>query len=139
MNSIVFSFRGDIRNVATILSYYTESGLDIRNRSELIGIAVQHLASLFISTNEVHKFETTTEAIRYLNQMGFYNPSDRKLKRTRVNQLIEEAKNLSDMVKRERGVSDELVREVEERIKEGIDPEELLKLGEKEDESREDD
>jgi hypothetical protein len=66
--TVVLEARCDARSLAVILSYYVSSGMAARTRSELIGAAIDDLASIIVEHKLGQPITDTGEALRLLQE-----------------------------------------------------------------------
>ena len=122
--TITFNFRGDIRDVATLVHIY-EDLLDtpIHAKSTVIRLALHDFADILSKQMEkAHKFESTEEAYRFLLQRQLMDSSEHLLSKSRVDKIAGEDRDfVSEMVIPEsvERMAEEAQKELDELNKKG--------------------
>ena len=138
--TITFNFRGDMRDVATLVHIYEDLlGFKIPSKSTLIRVAITDFRKLLMEHVEGAEYiESTAEAYRFLLQRGLMAESETLLKKSRTDKMVGEGETIGTI-----GVNlPEGLEEALEKAMKGDDPaiakraEELSQVGkeEKEDE-----
>ena len=77
MKTAVYNVRVDLRDIATLHKYYSNT-IDIPSVSTLTRTALQFLATVLVEKRGALSFETTSEAAEYLNAQGLMGPLRRR-------------------------------------------------------------
>lgn len=78
--TLAMNFRGDIRDIATLVSIYEDRlGFRIPSKSAIIRLALSDYVSVLSSSLKEKKFESTTEAYRFLRQRHLISLEDSKV------------------------------------------------------------
>jgi len=108
----VVNLRCDVRNLATIASYYYGEKLEQKMpNSSLLSRAISDFAHSLTLQTEAKTFTTTSSALKYLRQMGIFKDSE--IAKRNIKLALEE-EDRKGIVQPESGVDFEaLAREME--------------------------
>jgi len=81
--------RPDIRTIACLLQFYSENGILIRSKSDLVSSCLEDYKNLLVSAGRAREFSYTDEALRYIEpKLGELNTD--RTRRALIAQLREE-------------------------------------------------
>ena len=90
MKTGVYNVRLDLRAIATLHKHYSAQGIEISSISTLTRQAIESLANLLIKQSDAYPFESTTEAISYLESLGLMKPLRTRGNRALIKTMQEE-------------------------------------------------
>ena len=90
--TITFNFRGDMRDIATLVHIYEDLlNTPIRTKATIMRLVAHDYAELLVENiDKAKKFESTDEAYRFLRQRRLMEEDETPLTRARVERLKKE-------------------------------------------------
>ena len=76
--TIVLQGRINLHSLATLVSYYSDSGRVIRSKSHLLNVIVQDLAEILGQSGQARVVTSTEEAVQLLHMMGMEELTKRR-------------------------------------------------------------
>ena len=114
-NSYVLAFRGDIRDVATLVMVYEDKlGIRLRNKSTILRHAVADYASVLARSFKVEKFKTAHDAKAFLSQRGLLEVERSRLRTAKAMALESVELDETDLQTSEAVIPDEVLKLVED-------------------------
>lgn len=131
-NTAVISARADVRHLGTIMDYLSKRGVAVSSRADLVYKAIELAALLVSHADNIHRFESTVQAERFLTKHGIKGLNSRGHgQATKLEQIIQE-QEVEDVLDRLEGwggsakVDDEKVQkgmDALQQVMEGADEE----------------
>ena len=69
----VTTFRGDIRTIATLASFWHSKGEALRSINDILKLSTEALKELIVDSKPKFEISTTTEAVEFLELLGIFD------------------------------------------------------------------